>query len=49
LEEVKKAHILKVVKDNPDSSLVELSHILGCTRDTLRKYLKEYGVYEGID
>jgi transcriptional regulator with PAS, ATPase and Fis domain len=49
LEEVKKAHILKVVKDNPDSSLVELSQILGCTRDTLRKYLKEYGVYEGID
>lgn len=44
LEEVKKKHILKVIKDNHETSLVELAQILGCTRDTLRKHMKEYGV-----
>jgi len=44
LEDVKKAHILKIFKDNQQATLVDLSQILGCTRDTLRKYMKELGL-----
>lgn len=43
LSEVEKRHILKIYGDGSDS-LVELASILGCTRDTLRKKLREYGV-----
>jgi len=45
LSEVEKKQILTVYGDGK-RSLVELATILGCTRDTLRKKLKEYGVYE---
>jgi transcriptional regulator of acetoin/glycerol metabolism len=45
LAEVEKKQIIKVYGDGK-RSLVELATILGCTRDTLRKKLKEYGVYE---
>ncbi|WP_439490540.1 sigma 54-interacting transcriptional regulator [Algoriphagus sp.] len=45
LAEVEKNQILKVYGDGK-SPLVEMASILGCTRDTLRKKLKEYGVYE---
>jgi sigma54-dependent transcription regulator len=46
LAEVEKKQILKEY-GNGKRHLVELAAILGCTRDTLRKKLKEYGVYEG--
>ena len=45
LAEVEKNQILKVYGDGK-SPMVELATILGCTRDTLRKKLKEYGVLE---
>lgn len=43
LNEVEKRHILSIYGDGK-RPLVELAEILGCTRDTLRKKLKEYGV-----
>jgi DNA-binding NtrC family response regulator len=46
LAEVEKSQILKIYGEGK-RSLVEIAAILGCTRDTLRKKLKEYGVYEG--
>ncbi|GAB2478905.1 sigma-54 dependent transcriptional regulator [Algoriphagus taiwanensis] len=46
LAEVEKSQILKIYGEGK-RSLVEVSLILGCTRDTLRKKLKEYGVYKG--
>lgn len=47
LAEVEKDQILKIYGDGK-RPLVELASILGCTRDTLRKKLKSYGVYDGI-
>ncbi|MCS5488872.1 sigma 54-interacting transcriptional regulator [Algoriphagus limi] len=46
LMEVEKNQILKIYREGR-RSLVEMAGILGCTRDTLRKKLKEYGVYGG--
>jgi transcriptional regulator of acetoin/glycerol metabolism len=45
LAEIEKNHILKIYGDGK-KPMVEIASILGCTRDTLRKKLKEYGVYE---
>jgi len=47
LVQVEKNQILKVYGDGK-RPLAELASILGCTRDTLRKKLKEYGVYQDI-
>lgn len=46
LAEVEKKHILHLYGSG-NKPLVELATVLGCTRDTLRKKLREYGVYEG--
>lgn len=46
LVEVEKSQILKIYGEGK-RPLVEVAFILGCTRDTLRKKLKEYGFYEG--
>jgi transcriptional regulator with GAF, ATPase, and Fis domain len=46
LAEVEKRQILKIYGEGK-KPLVEVAAILGCTRDTLRKKLKECGVYDG--
>lgn len=45
LAEIEKNHILKIYS-NGKRPMVEVAAILGCTRDTLRKKLKEFGVYD---